>query len=95
MRPSGPAIDSPDAAALEALPETAPGATGVRCDVSDRAAVGGFMNDAVARLGGLDCLGDRDCEPQRCSVTGICVDGCAVPEDCPPGQVCAGGGCTP
>ncbi len=46
-------------------------------------------------LEGLECLSDRDCEPRRCSVTGVCVDGCAVAEDCPPGQLCAGGTCTP
>lgn len=45
-----------DEAALAALPETAAGARGVRCDVSDRAAVDRFMGDALARLGGLDVL---------------------------------------
>ena len=45
-----------DEAALAALPETAPGAHGVLCDVSDRAAVERFMADALARLGGLDAL---------------------------------------
>lgn len=45
-----------DEAALEALPETAPGATGATCDVSDRAAVARYMDAALGRLGGLDVL---------------------------------------
>lgn len=45
-----------DEAALARLGETAPGATGAYCDVADRAGVARFMADAVARLGGLDCL---------------------------------------
>lgn len=45
-----------DAAALDALAETAPGATGSVCDVSDRAAVARFMDAALGRLGGLDVL---------------------------------------
>jgi NAD(P)-dependent dehydrogenase (short-subunit alcohol dehydrogenase family) len=45
-----------DEAAIDRLGETAPGATGAFCDVSDRAGVVRFMSDAVVRLGGLDCL---------------------------------------
>lgn len=45
-----------DLAALDVLGETAPGATGTVCDVSDRAAVQRFMDGALARLGGLDVL---------------------------------------
>ena len=45
-----------DAAALEALGETAPGAVGTWCDVSDRTSVGAFMEGALGRLGGLDVL---------------------------------------
>lgn len=45
-----------DLAALAALAETAPGAHGTACDVSDRAAVARFMDGALARLGGLDVL---------------------------------------
>ena len=45
-----------DEAALAALPQNAPGAHGVVCDVSDRTAVERFMGDALARLGGLDVL---------------------------------------
>jgi len=45
-----------DEAALARLGETAPGATGAYCDVSDRAGVARFMTEAVSRLGGLDCL---------------------------------------
>ena len=45
-----------DAAALEALGETAPGAVGTWCDVSDRASVAAFMDGALGRLGGLDVL---------------------------------------
>lgn len=42
-----------DEAALGALPE---GIEGLRCDVGDRAQVASFMETALARLGGLDCL---------------------------------------
>lgn len=45
-----------DPAALDALPQTAPGVTGSVCDVSDRAAVQRFMDGALGRLGGLDVL---------------------------------------
>ncbi|MFS8037108.1 SDR family oxidoreductase [Xanthobacter sp. AM11] len=45
-----------DAAALADLPQTAPGAVGSACDVSDRAAVQRFMDGALSRLGGLDVL---------------------------------------
>jgi hypothetical protein len=39
------------------------------------------------------CHVDAQCSPQLCSVTGACVDECAVPEDCPPGQVCVTDSC--
>lgn len=45
-----------DEAALEALGETAPGAVGTWCDVSDRGSVAAFMEGALGRLGGLDVL---------------------------------------
>ncbi|MEP9352648.1 SDR family oxidoreductase [Xanthobacter sp. KR7-65] len=45
-----------DEAALTALGETAPGATGTYCDVADRASVSRFMEGALGRLGGLDVL---------------------------------------
>lgn len=45
-----------DDAALEALGETAPGAVGTWCDVSDRTSVAAFMEGALGRLGGLDVL---------------------------------------
>jgi len=45
-----------DEAALSALPQTAPGAGAAFCDVSDRASVARFMEEAVGRLGGLDVL---------------------------------------
>lgn len=45
-----------DDAALEALGNTAPGAVGIWCDVSDRTSVAAFMDGALGRLGGLDVL---------------------------------------
>ncbi|OGR11782.1 MAG: hypothetical protein A2341_02545 [Deltaproteobacteria bacterium RIFOXYB12_FULL_58_9] len=42
---------------------------------------------------GLICRVDADCDPRICSVTGVCVEECAVPEDCPPGQVCLSDAC--
>lgn len=45
-----------DQEALANLSANAPGATGSRCDVSDRDQVARLMDEAVATLGGLDCL---------------------------------------
>jgi NAD(P)-dependent dehydrogenase (short-subunit alcohol dehydrogenase family) len=45
-----------DRDALDRLPDTAPGATGIYCDVADRASVAAMVDAAVAELGGLDCL---------------------------------------
>ncbi|MEP9375176.1 SDR family oxidoreductase [Aquabacter sp. CN5-332] len=45
-----------DAPALEALRTHDPDISGHVCDVSDRAAVQRFMDDALGRLGGLDVL---------------------------------------
>lgn len=45
-----------DTEALENLKETAPGATGSTCDVSDREQIAVMMDEAVRNLGGLDCL---------------------------------------
>lgn len=45
-----------DRAALDALPETAPGATGSVCDVADREQVAKLFDTALGALGGLDCL---------------------------------------
>ena len=39
------------------------------------------------------CHTDLDCEPQLCSVTGACVDECAVTEDCPDDRDCVAGVC--
>ncbi|MEE8410637.1 MAG: Ig-like domain-containing protein [Myxococcota bacterium] len=43
--------------------------------------------------GNLACMVDADCPAQICSATGVCVDECAVPEDCPDPQVCNAGTC--
>ncbi len=43
--------------------------------------------------GNLACMVDADCAPQICSVTGVCVDDCALSEDCPDPQVCNAGAC--
>jgi len=45
-----------DQEALENLATTAPGATGSVCDVSDRDQVSALIDEAIAKLGGLDCL---------------------------------------
>lgn len=45
-----------DTAALDALRAAHPGIGASACDVTDRAAVDRFFADAVAQLGGLDCL---------------------------------------
>ncbi len=45
-----------DKEALANLATTAPGATGSFCDVSDRDQVARLIDEAVATLGGLDCL---------------------------------------
>jgi NAD(P)-dependent dehydrogenase (short-subunit alcohol dehydrogenase family) len=45
-----------DQEALANLAINAPGATGSLCDVSDRDQVARLMDEAVATLGGLDCL---------------------------------------
>lgn len=45
-----------DPAALAAITATDPGITASVCDVSDRAAVERLVADAVAALGGIDCL---------------------------------------
>ncbi len=45
-----------DQQALADLANHAPGATGSRCDVSDRDQVARLMDETIARLGGLDCL---------------------------------------
>ena len=45
-----------DKEALANLATNAPGATGSFCDVSDRDQVARLMDEAVATLGGLDCL---------------------------------------
>jgi NAD(P)-dependent dehydrogenase (short-subunit alcohol dehydrogenase family) len=45
-----------DRDALDRLPDTAPGATGIYCDVADRASVAAMVDAAVAELSGLDCL---------------------------------------
>ncbi len=45
-----------DAAALEAMKTSDPGVKGVICDVADRAAVARMFEEALAYLGGLDCL---------------------------------------
>ena len=45
-----------DEAALADLKTTAPGATGSYCDVSVRDQVAKMMDEAVEKLGGLDCL---------------------------------------
>lgn len=45
-----------DTAALDALRAAHPGIGASVCDVTDRAAVDRFFADAVAQLGGLDCL---------------------------------------
>jgi len=45
-----------DTDALANLATTAPGATSSHCDVSDREQVAAMMDDAIAALGGLDCL---------------------------------------
>ena len=37
---------------------------------------------------GPACKVDADCAPKRCSVTGACVNQCAVPDDCPAGFAC-------
>lgn len=49
-------VSDVDAAALERLGETLPGAVGARCDVSDREQVARYMDGALSRLGGLDVL---------------------------------------
>ncbi|MEZ5713893.1 MAG: SDR family oxidoreductase [Paracoccaceae bacterium] len=46
-------VDEP---ALAALAETDPQIAALTCDVADRAAVSGFFDAALGRLGGLDCL---------------------------------------
>lgn len=46
-------VDEP---ALDALADNDPTISGTVCDVSDRAAVQRFMDDALGRLGGLDVL---------------------------------------
>ncbi len=43
--------------------------------------------------GALDCLVDNDCTAQICSVVGLCVDECVVPEDCGGSQTCVAGSC--
>lgn len=45
-----------DTEALANLATTAPGATSTLCDVSDRDQVAKMVDEAVAQLGGLDCL---------------------------------------
>ncbi|MCC7548339.1 MAG: SDR family oxidoreductase [Burkholderiales bacterium] len=45
-----------DEAALAALAGSHPQLLTARCDVTDRGAVAAMFDDAVARLGGLDCL---------------------------------------
>jgi NAD(P)-dependent dehydrogenase (short-subunit alcohol dehydrogenase family) len=45
-----------DAKALAALTASSPDITGTLCDVSDRAAVARLFDEALAALGGLDCL---------------------------------------
>ncbi len=45
-----------DTAALAALKKTDPAITHSVCDVSDRAQVAKFFDDAIGALGGLDCL---------------------------------------
>lgn len=45
-----------DEKALAALPASDPKIKGVMCDVSDRAAVGRLIDEALGHLGGLDCL---------------------------------------
>jgi NAD(P)-dependent dehydrogenase (short-subunit alcohol dehydrogenase family) len=45
-----------DRTALDALKTSNPRIGSAVCDVADRAAVGAFFADAVATLGGLDCL---------------------------------------
>jgi hypothetical protein len=42
---------------------------------------------------GLACRVDAHCHPQLCSVTGVCVNACAVPEDCLAGQICVAESC--
>ncbi len=43
---------------------------------------------------GLTCLVDADCGSQICSVTGVCVDTCAVAEDCvDSAHICTAGEC--
>jgi NAD(P)-dependent dehydrogenase (short-subunit alcohol dehydrogenase family) len=45
-----------DSEALAAMANSDPGVTQSVCDVSDRVAVAALMDDAIATLGGLDCL---------------------------------------
>ena len=45
-----------DTKALAALVASSPAITGTLCDVSDRAAVARLFDEALAALGGLDCL---------------------------------------
>jgi len=45
-----------DAQALSALAKSDPALTTSACDVSDRAQVSRFFDEALAKLGGLDCL---------------------------------------
>lgn len=45
-----------DAPALAALTASSPDVTGTVCDIADRAAVGVFIDEAVAALGGIDIL---------------------------------------
>lgn len=45
-----------DRAAIAALADSDPGLVASICDVTDRAAVAGFVGGAVAAMGGLDCL---------------------------------------
>ncbi|WP_137701323.1 SDR family oxidoreductase [Marimonas lutisalis] len=45
-----------DQAALDALAESDPAIPGTHCDVSNRAAVTAFFEEALEDLGGLDCL---------------------------------------
>ena len=45
-----------DEAALAALAKSDPRITASRCDVADRAQVSRFFDEALAKLGGLDCL---------------------------------------
>ncbi|MDR6292908.1 NAD(P)-dependent dehydrogenase (short-subunit alcohol dehydrogenase family) [Inquilinus ginsengisoli] len=45
-----------DSKALAALTASSPAITGTLCDVSDRAAVARLFDEALAALGGLDCL---------------------------------------